>query len=333
MSENTLKKYAIEDPEIVRKLTNFFYFVRNKRVLIIGAGGGGDVCGCLPVYRWLQSCDAEPILGSLTWERTVVFNDYGPRSFDQIEGLEKIYGTVAIGSEKTVIAKDKTPFQATSISRTLNQPIIYLDISKGVQPLVKDLTNVISKEHIEFILILDVGGDILAQGSEPGLRSPLADAMTLATVAQIKIPQAIGIFGLNSDGELTLDELDRYIYEFNKKDFVFGQRFHSDEELEFLEKVLDKSGAITEASRQPLKVWHGQIGEGSIRNGQRMVKLHPILTRTFFLRAENIFENSPIAQTIKDTTSIIEANNLLLNNLQIVSEYEMEKRNLENENI
>jgi hypothetical protein len=316
------------DPNIIRILTNFVYYMRNKKVLIIGAGGGGDTCGCLPMYAWLKQCGIHPILGSLTWERKSVVEDYGPRTFDQIDGIFDQIGTVAWGNGDTIIHKEKIAFQASRIGKILQEPIVYLDITKGVKPLTADLTRFCIQNHIDMILPLDVGGDIIAQGTEPGLRSPLADASTLSAVAQTPIPKVLGIFALNCDGELTLTELNDYLQHYNFKGWIYGQHIHSEEELRFMEQTIQKSGAITEASMQPIRYLNGERGTVYIRKGKRKVELQEIIKNTFLLRIEDIYPLCPIANAIANTTSIDEANQILLKKFNLISEYEAERNNI-----
>lgn len=59
----------------------------------------------------------------------------------------------------------------------------------------------------ESIDLLDVGGDILARGDEPTLKSPLADAVTLAACCQVNAPIRLLVTGPGLDGELPLDDL------------------------------------------------------------------------------------------------------------------------------
>lgn len=314
--------------DIFRILTNFIFYIRNKKVLIIGAGGGGDAAGCLPLYFWIKQCGGIPILGSLTWERVEVFSDYGPRTFGQIRNIDTRYGTVGYGNEQTKIAQDGTLFQASRIARILKEPIVFLDITKGVVPLVRDLNQFCMDEHIYMVIALDVGGDIIAKGTEKGLRSPLADAMTFSAVAQISIPSVLGIFALNCDGELTLEELNEYLQHFNFKGWVYGQHLHTKEELEFMEQIIHDSEVITEASSQPLRYLKGERGYSTIRKGTRKVLLDPIITHSFLLQLDKVYTQSPIAQAVAQTTSIAQANQILLDQLGLISEYESEKRDL-----
>jgi hypothetical protein len=55
----------------------------------------------------------------------------------------------------------------------------------------------------EQITLVDVGGDALTTGSEPGLRSPLADLLALAACALTDRPVQLLVPAPGIDGELT----------------------------------------------------------------------------------------------------------------------------------
>src|SRR4029079_17044963 len=61
----------------------------------------------------------------------------------------------------------------------------------------------------DLVVLLDVGGDVLATGSEPGLSSPLCDALLLASAAHL--PERIAVlgcaFGAGCHGGPTLAEV------------------------------------------------------------------------------------------------------------------------------
>jgi hypothetical protein len=67
-----------------------------------------------------------------------------------------------------------------------------------------------------------VGGDILARGHEPTLKSPLADALMLAACCQVNAPIRLLVAGSGLDGELPLDEvrslLGPLVHTFTAKD-------------------------------------------------------------------------------------------------------------------
>jgi hypothetical protein len=75
---------------------------------------------------------------------------------------------------------------------------------EGVTRQLEELVDHLSPESID---LLDVGGDLLARGDEPTLKSPLADADTLAACCQANAPVRLLVAGPGLDGELPLDEL------------------------------------------------------------------------------------------------------------------------------
>jgi hypothetical protein len=57
------------------------------------------------------------------------------------------------------------------------------------------------------VAVLDVGGDAVARGDEPGLRSPLADALGLAAAIELDLDVDVIIAGPGLDAELTEEEV------------------------------------------------------------------------------------------------------------------------------
>ena len=80
----------------------------------------------------------------------------------------------------------------------------------------------------DLIVFVDVGGDALAHGDEPGLASPLCDSIMLAAAARLwkarTIPVLGGIFGVGCDGELTPAEVLERLAEVAAADGFAGAR-------------------------------------------------------------------------------------------------------------
>ncbi|WP_416072303.1 DUF1152 domain-containing protein [Streptomyces sp. ME18-1-4] len=55
--------------------------------------------------------------------------------------------------------------------------------------------------------VLDVGGDVLARGDEPTLKSPLVDSLTLAACGQVNAAVRLLAAGTGLDGELSHEDL------------------------------------------------------------------------------------------------------------------------------
>ena len=91
------------------------------------------------------------------------------------------------------------------------EEVLLVDINGGVNGVVEGLEVAIKEFNTDLLVGLDVGGDSLAQGNEPGLRSPLADSIMLAAYAELERRghrTLWAVFGYGSDGELTVDEIE-----------------------------------------------------------------------------------------------------------------------------
>src|SRR5439155_7854850 len=56
----------------------------------------------------------------------------------------------------------------------------------------------------DLLILVDVGGDVLAHGDEPELASPLCDAVMLAALGRLGdgLPSLVGVIGPGCDAEL-----------------------------------------------------------------------------------------------------------------------------------
>lgn len=63
------------------------------------------------------------------------------------------------------------------------------------------------RRQVRSIAPIDVGGDALTNGTDPGLRSPLADQLALAACVRTGIPTRLLIAGPGPDGELPYETI------------------------------------------------------------------------------------------------------------------------------
>ena len=294
---------------------------RVKKALVLGVGGGGDILSTLPTYSYLRSLGLKSVLiGGVTWERIVVDPKPGPRSLDEIVGVEKISSTVGLidGKCKTL---DGVVLQAARLSGFLKKKIILIDLNKGVKGLVDGLLDAVKMLKIDLIVGIDGGGDILARGNESGLSSPLADSMMLSTLAQLNVPSIIGVFGFGSDGELKPREISERLSEVASIGGYLGAKGLTPEDVELL-KAASKY-VFSEASSLPILAAEGKFGEVSIREGTRKVYLSILSTITFYVDAEKLYSLSPLAQAVKNTKSLLEAK-VELNKMGLFTELDFE---------
>ena len=113
----------------------------------------------------------------------------------------------------------------------------------------------------DLLVGLDVGGDSLAQGQEPGLRSPLADSIMLAALAELERRgrrTIWGVFGYGSDGELTVDEIELALSKLGAAGALLGAWSLTPKIAAELEAVIKT--VPTEASAIPVQCFPRRLG-------------------------------------------------------------------------
>lgn len=250
------------------------------RALVVGIGGGGDVVGAVATARFLEDRGVDTLLGGLPWERPVLDPTPGPFPLDRIEGLERVSDTVGLADGETR-SEDGIAFAECRVAAHRGERVALLDITRGPEVLASGLEAASDTLGFDLVIGVDAGGDALARGGEPGIRSPLADAISVAALDATAIPSAVGVFGWGSDGELTPAELDASLAEVAVDGGLLGAWGLTPEtcaELEELSEIVP-----TEASRLPVEAARGELGERSIRDGARSLNLTAASTVTFYL--------------------------------------------------
>jgi hypothetical protein len=301
----------------------------SSRALVLGVGGGGDVVGALATARFLEFCGLSFHLGGLPWERFVYDPIPGPRSLVEIERVSRIIHPYAWTVNEHTQTHNGVRFTETEMAALYGREVVHIDINSGVVGAVAGLEAVASDLGTDLVVGIDVGGDSLAQGGEPGLRSPLADAIMLAAFVELerKGYQTLwGVFGYGSDGELTTDEIEHALAKVAAAGGLLGAWALTPQVVSELEDVIEK--VPTEASAIPLRCARGAWGEVGIRYDQRRVKLTPLTTLTFYLSPSAVFHSvARSAQAVVGSASLEEANDAL-HRLSIRSELDIERERL-----
>ena len=169
--------------------------------LYVAAGGGGDALAASIIHRALGGRDPA-VIATYAWERLAVDPVPGPRGADDFVGLERLgQGTYAI----TPTTTPKTPSGSTlpRLAAEIGDGLELLDPTHGAVGMQGQLNELIDLYQPTHVDVVDVGGDALATGHEPGLRSPLADALALAACARIRVQTHLLVAGPGLDGELS----------------------------------------------------------------------------------------------------------------------------------
>lgn len=297
----------------------------SSRALVIGVGGGGDVVGALAVARFLEFCGLQFVLGGLSWERNVYDPIPGPRKLSETRNVRVLHPFVWMANAGS--QTDTGVFFAESkMAAAIGAEVLLVDINGGVTGVVEGLETAMKQLSADLLVGVDVGGDSLAQGDEPGLRSPLADSIMVAASAQLaeRGQRALwGVFGYGSDGELTVDEIEAALSKLAGAGGLLGAWALTPKIAAEIEKVIET--VPTEASAIPVECFRGAWGTKQIRGGRRSLKLTPLTALTFFMSPTALYETiARPARALKDTQSLDAANDAL-HALGIYTELDFER--------
>ena len=297
---------------------------RYKRVLVFGAGGGGDGLGAFIVWRRLRSLGADALLGSVVWERFQVDPFPGPIPVESLAGGEAIGWTAALVDGETVAIRYGATVrpQIARIAGIIGERTVYLDLSKGAEGLLMGLESVREELGVEAFVGVDTGGDILALGCEEGLWSPLADALSLYALSRTEADSYITVLGPGADGELSPDTVLRYIADIARREGLIEVFGLSRED--YLEARKLEPNVVSEASKIPLRAFEGKHGTLRIRGGTRTVRVTPLQATAYLLDARIVAGRSPLPGLVEGTRGISQASQAL-NEACIVTELDLEQ--------
>ena len=301
--------------------------IHAKRPLIIGIGGGGDVVGALTLAEHCRLYyGADPIVGGVAWERRPIDPVPGPRRADEIEGASEIAPAVLAAGPQTKVAGRDVRFAEARVAELVGVQVVLLDLNVGPRRLADGLAIAAERVNADLVVFLDVGGDVLAHGDEPGLGSPLCDAVMLAAADMLReagVPVLGAIFGIGCDGELTPSEVLDRLSEVGQAGGLAGAVGLTAEVAALLERAVE--AVPTEASAQALHAFHGARGEIPIRDGRRTVILSAVAVVTFFFGVgEALASAARLALAVRDAGDLDEAN-ATLQSLGIRSELDWER--------
>ncbi len=285
-----------------------------RRPLVIGIGGGGDVVGALAVAEHCRLFNgATPIVGGVSWERTPVDPQPGPRRSDEIANARLIAPGVLGASAETVIRSSGIAFGESRLAGMLGEETVLVDPTIGPRAIAAGLEAAVQALGADLIVFLDVGGDALAHGDEAGLGSPLCDAVLLAAadhLAERHVPVLGALFGTGCDGELTPAEVLERLAEVGVAGGLAGAIGLTPEIAGLLERAVEV--VPTEASAQAVRAFRGVSGPVPIRDGRRTVPLSPLAALTFFFLVPAAVRSAArLALAVREAADLDEANAIL----------------------
>ena len=298
-----------------------------RRPLVIGMGGGGDVVGALATAEFARRYDrADPVLGGVSWERRPIDPEPGPRSAAEITGAEPIAPGVLLAGPDTRVRGREVRFAESHMAGLLGEPVVLLTLEGGAPAMADGLASAAEKLGADGFVLIDVGGDVLARGDEPGLRSPLCDAIMLAAAGRLVargLTGLVGIFGIGCDAELTTAEVSARLAAVASAGGLSGVRGLTEAVASRLEQAIDL--VPTEASAQAVRAFRGASGTALIRGGSRSVELTPFAACTFYLEVGPTIEACGRLARAVDAVHDLEPASRALNELGVRTELDLER--------
>lgn len=281
-----------------------------RRVLVLGIGGGGDVVGALAIARLCESLGTQSILGGVAWERFAVDPKPGPRPVEEIHGGERLDGGAVLADAQTS-TDDGIPFAEAGVAGHLGALTVLIDITRGAAGAAQGIAAAVQRLDCDLVLGVDVGGDVLGRGDEPGLASPLCDAVMLAAMLDVASTTGalLGVIGAGCDGELTQERVLDRIAALGRAGAWVGTWGISPDIARELERAAER--VPTEASLQVARCARGETGRVPIRGGRREVELGPLGALAFFFDPALAIADLPLAAAAAGTRSIDEARDAL----------------------
>jgi hypothetical protein len=299
-----------------------------RRPLVLGMGGGGDVVGALATA---EACrlyhGARPVLGGVSWERRPIDPEPGPRSEAEIEGARPLGEAVVGARPETRVRDSGVRFAEARMAEFLGEETVLVDATRGPAAIARGLGEAAAELGADLVTIVDVGGDALGHGDEPGLASPLCDAVMLAAGSLLgeagEVPVLGGVFGTGCDGELTPDEVLDRVAEVAAAGGLAGVRGLTPPVAERLAAAVER--VPTEASAQALRCFAGERGTTTIRRGRRTVRLSPLGATTIYFDVGAALRSAArLAAAVREAADL-EAANEALHAIGVSTELDLER--------
>jgi hypothetical protein len=142
------------------------------------------------LHQALDPTGRRPQIATYSWDRLLIDPLPGPRnpsSFTRLQPVGDHNYRVTSGTTVRPPAGSTLP----RLAAELQADLFLLDPRGGAHGLARQLSELARLLDQRTVTIVDVGGDILAHGDEPALRSPLADCLVLAATTALDNVQVL----------------------------------------------------------------------------------------------------------------------------------------------
>ncbi|MES3629575.1 MAG: DUF1152 domain-containing protein [Longimonas sp.] len=296
-----------------------------KKTLVVAGGGGGDALAALMVARTLNLKPEDVVYATIVWERTIYDPQPGPRGPEDFETINEVgrYNH-AIGPQ-SALAEPAVTF-IPRLADAFDVTYYLMNIRRGAVHVQQQVKELHALHGFEDILVVDVGGDILARGDEETLRSPTADGLTLAGMHDAPVDVRVAVTGFGLDGELT-DEHMREIHDELPLDPAYGEPcpITSETASAFMDAF---QWLPSEVSGMTCASALGYSGTAEIRSSGLRIRLNEDSHTVRVYPYEPVWNRNRVAQDCRDTTSLDEVE-AIVRSFGLTSEMDYERRSAE----
>jgi hypothetical protein len=288
------------------------------QVLHVAVGGGGDTIAAA-ILASTDQPHATAAIATLSWDRLLVDPLPGPRTANDFSGLRTHSpGSLEITADTSTVppARSLLPRLASE----LPSRIFLLDPTFGTSGLADQLRSIASTVHASRLELVDVGGDLVASGTENGLRSPLADSLILAACLATGLPLTAAICGPGLDGELTETEaLDRCASLHGKR-----HAFLTAQQVQPFRDILEWHPS--EATGLLIAAATGKRGTVEVRDAGSQVALTTESSSVIAIPQEYLHNANPYSRELLSASSLDEADDTIRRIRQKPTELHYERR-------
>jgi hypothetical protein len=279
---------------------------RSGTTLFVAAGGGGDALASLLLSRQLGTSGQVPMVASYSWDRRILDPLPGPRSAADFEGTRQL---TPHNVEVTATSRLRSGGQSTLCllaETTASARLVLLDPYHGAVGMRGQIEELVQHFSFESVVLVDVGGDLVAIGSEDELRSPLADSLALASLADLPVPVVVAVAGPGLDGELPPSYVRSRCIDLGGN--LLTRLNGSDIEPYFSSLAEHPSEATTLLAAAAL----GITGRAEIRDNADIVSVTEAGAQIYVLRSSGALAGNKLAQELTATRSMAEAEAITL---------------------
>ena len=287
--------------------------------------------GALATAEACRVHGAEPVVGGVTWERRPIDPQPGPRAESEIEGGRRLAPGVLAASAGTRVRESGVVFAESRMAELLGEETVLVDATLGPAALADGIGRGRRSLGVDLIVFVDVGGDALAHGDEPGLASPLCDALLLAAAARLAERPRGGAprrcsAASSASAATASSRRPRCSSGSPRWAPPVGWPALADSPPPWPQRLEEAVKVVpTEASAQALRCFHGEIGPSAIRQGRRTVELSPAGALTFYFDPVAAVRSAArLAAAVTDARDLDHANEIL-HGLGVYTELDYER--------